>query len=119
MDCFFMAFFVQPDYVHPTLMYTIQLLNQPGALKSISQYGTQNKEAKNKKNNQFLATMARMTDFHEALSDVYICDVQSSSMENRKVGETKSTYRCSKCKMAGHQAPAWGKLGSNIQQRHS
>ena len=36
-------FFLQPDYVHPTLVHTIQLLTRPAALKSISQYGTQNK----------------------------------------------------------------------------
>ena len=101
--------FIQPEYVHPTLMHTIQLLTRPGALKSISQYGTQNKEAKNKKNNQYLATMARMTSFGAALEDVYARDSLASSVEIRKVGSTHLVQHCSKCKQFGHRAPDCGK----------
>ena len=105
--------FIQPDYVHPTLMHTIQLLTRPGALKSISQYGTQNKEAKNQKNNQYLATMARMTSFREALEDVYIRDSQASSVEVKKFGATKPVQHCSKCKELGHRAPECDKRHGN------
>ena len=105
--------FMQSQYVHPTLMHTIQLLTRPGALKSISQYGTQNKEAKNKKNNQYLATMARMTDFGAALEDVYSRDSQASSVEIRKIGETQLVQHCSKCKKIGHRAPDCGKGAVN------
>ena len=105
--------FNQPDYVHPTLMHTIQLLTRPGALKSISQYGTQNKEAKNQKNNQYLATMARMNDFIAALEDVYTRDSQASSVEIRKLGESQPVQHCSKCKKLGHRAPNCGKNNSN------
>ena len=105
--------FNQPDYVHPTLMHTIQLLTRPGALKSISQYGTQNKEAKNQKNNQYLATMARMNDFIAALECVYARDSQASSVEIRKLGESQPVQHCSKCKKLGHRAPNCGKNNSN------
>ena len=96
--------FRQPEYVHPTLMHTVQLLTRPGALSSISLYGTQNKEAKNQKNNQYLANMARMTDLSEALEDVYTRDSQASSVEFRKYGETKATQHCKKCGSVGHRA---------------
>ena len=94
-------------------MHTIQLLTRPGALKSISQYGTQNKEAKNQKNNQYLATMARMNDFIAALEDVYTRDSQASSVEIRKLGESQPVQHCSKCKKLGHRAPNCGKNNSN------
>ena len=96
--------FHQPDYVHPTLMHLVQLLTRPGALSSISLYVTQNKEAKNQKNNQYLATMARMTDLSAALEDVYTRDSQASSVEIRKHGETKPTQHCKKCGNIGHRA---------------
>ena len=105
--------FIQPDYVHPTLMHTVQLLKGPGALKSISQYGTQNKEAKNKKNNEYLATMARMTDLTAALEDVYARDALASSVEIRQVGETHKIQHCSKCKELGHRAPNCGESTTN------
>ena len=96
--------FIQPDYVHPTLMHLIQLLTRPGALKSISQYGTQNKEAKNQKNNEYLATVARMNDLESALEDVYTRDSQASSVEIKKYGGTRRVQHCSKCKSPNHKA---------------
>ena len=105
--------FKQPEYVHPTLMHLIQLLTRPGALRSISQYGTQNKEAKNQKNNQYLATMARRTDLVGALEDVYARDSQASSVEIRKHGESKPIHHCSKCGESGHRSP--GCTGSSVR----
>ena len=62
--------------------------------------------------------MARMTDFHGALEDVYTRDVQSSSVEIRKVGETKPTQHCSKCGKTGHRAPECGRSESNQKFVH-
>jgi hypothetical protein len=75
-------------------MHLIKLLTRPGAVKSISQYGTQNKEENNSKNKEYLATMARRTDIGDALKDVYTPDSQASSVEIRRLGsmERQSEY---------------------------
>ena len=109
--------FIQPDYVHPTLMHLIQLLTRPGALKSISQYGTQNKEAKNQKNNEYLATVARMNDLEAALEDVYTRDSHASSVEVRKYGETKPVHHCSKCGSTAHRANNCSGTASAYKQK--
>ena len=85
-------------------MHAIQLLTRPGALKSISQYGTQNKEANNQKNNEYMATVARKNNLESALEDIYTRDSQASSVEIRRYGETKPIHHCSKCKKVGHRA---------------
>ena len=94
-------------------MRTILVLTRPNALKSISQYGTQNKEAKNQKNNEYLATKARKNDFMAALEDVYQRDSQASSVEIRSLGSSQPIQHCSRCKETGHRATNCEKTASN------
>ena len=104
--------FKQPEYDHPSLMHVVQLLTRPDSLQSISQYGTQNKEAKNQKNNDYLSTVARMNDLEAALEDVYTRESHSSSVKIRRCGETKPISHCSKCGKVGHKADRCNGSGS-------
>jgi len=94
--------FNQPPYIHMSCMHTVDLLTRPGAQRSISGYGTQNKEAKNKITRQFYTNFARKNSSVNALVDIFLRDVHAGSFEIREHGSSKDFRHCSRCKQLGH-----------------
>ena len=92
----------QTQYVHMGLMHLVQIIQR--GKKSISAYGTQNKEAKNKMQRDFFDSFARKDTNWHALEDTYIRDTLATSYSLRQKGSCVLTEKCSNCKTVGHKA---------------
>ena len=93
--------FDQPPYVHMGLLHTVQLLKR--GKKSISSYGTQNKEAKNKMQRDFFESFSRKDDNLHALQDTFLRDALVTSFVVRSKGASQQVQKCSGCKQKGHR----------------
>ena len=82
------------------LLHTVQLLQR--GKKSISSYGTQNKEAKNKLMRDFFESFSRKDDNWHALEDTMLRDTLVTSHVVRTKGTIEHRSRCSGCKKRGH-----------------
>ena len=82
------------------LLHMVQLLQR--GKKSISAYGTQNKEAKNKMQRDFFESFSRKDDNLHALEDTFLRDTLTTSFVIRSKGNPIRTKRCSGCKSIGH-----------------
>ena len=91
----------QTPYVHMGLMHVVQLLSR--GKRSISSYGTQNKEAKNKMQRDFFQSFSRKDDNWHALEDTYLRDALVTSYTLRSRGSCEPTQKCSRCKLVGHR----------------
>ena len=94
--------FDQTQYVHMSLMHLVQLIER--GKKSITAYGTQNKEAKNKMQRDFFESFSRKDTNWHALEDTYIRDTLATSFCLRAKGTSSKSKHCSSCKELGHQA---------------
>ena len=83
------------------LLHTVQLLKR--GKKSISSYGTQNKEAKNKMQRDFFESFSRKDDNLHALQDTFLRDTLVTSFVVRSKGASQQVQKCSDCKQKGHR----------------